>query len=682
MKPEKLSKDEIQRTLRDAVEAAVDFVDSEIAPERLRAAKALDGAVSIGEEEGRSKAVATKCRDTVRAVMPALMRVFLQSGKPVEFAPRSQETVAEAEQRTSYAQYVFEQNGGFQVLYDAFMDALVRKTGIVKVWFEDETEVEFDNYSGLTGDQYAFLSSDPEVEVIGAEQGEDGLWEVKVSRQDQSGRIAFASVKPEDFFIDSQATSIRDYTVCGHREQGHVGDLVAMGFDFKEVYDLSDRDVSEEEDVERVGAYENSDEEGADKSMRPVLITEAYMKMDIEGTGVATRYKFICAGSNYEILDYEPCDHLPFAVFEVDPEPHAFHGKSLVDIIIDDQDVATSLLRGLLDGVQLMNNPRIAIDQNTVNTEDVLNNEIGGVIRTKGPPGMSLQEITMGMAATAALPALMHHDQVVRGKTGVSNVSMGLNADALSSHETKAGVDAAMQAEGAVVELMARVLAEGGMRQLFEIISELARANPQRDEMMQIDGRFVPVDPRSWTGKMGVVANVGLGTGQKGERIMALNQTLGVQQQIWQAFGPGNGLVTMTGIRNTLADMLKLGGVHNADRYYEPMDPEREQQLLQEAQQRAQQQQQGSDPNQAFIQVEQMKAQARAQEGQAKMQLEGQKAMAEHQRRMREDAARDDLARDRMAQEMALEAARIQGQHQLQVDQNMIRREQAMPRNY
>ena len=49
-----------------------------------------------------------------------------------------------------------------------------------------------------------------------------------------------------------------------------------------------------------------------------------------------------------------------FAKFEVDPEPHAFYGRSLAEIIIDDQDAATSILRGILDNVAMTNNPRVA----------------------------------------------------------------------------------------------------------------------------------------------------------------------------------------------------------------------------------------------------------------------------------------------------------------------------------
>ena len=58
--------------------------------------------------------------------------------------------------------------------------------------------------------------------------------------------------------------------------------------------------------------------------------------------------------------------------------------------------------------------------------------------------------------------------------------------------------------------------------------------------------------------------------------------------------------MTLTQIRNTLADILAIGGVRNADRYFMPMTPEVEKMMITNAQanqQRLASQQQ--DPNQA-----------------------------------------------------------------------------------
>lgn len=680
MKPKKLTPEQIQNTLTNAVKDAVSFIESEIAPQRITAQKYFDGKTRLASEDGRSKVVATKCRDTVRAIKPALMRLFLQSDKPVEFIPSSEQSVQGAEQATKYAKYVFDSNEGFHILHGAIHDALVKKVGIVKAYYEETPEVEIDEYTALPLEAITLMGEDPDIEILEQEPDEYGTFEVTVSRKSKRGKICLSSVAPEDFFVDRAATKIHDCYVCGHSRNGRVGDLVEMGFDFEEVYNLggTGRSITgDEEDLERKGFDNDTDGESPnDPSMRSVMITEAYMKMDIEGSGVPKKYKFICAGDDYKILDREPCDHNPFAVFEVDPEPHTFFGRSLVDIIIDDQDAATSMLRGLLDSISMANNPRTWAVENQVNADDLLNNEIGGIIRVKAPGMMG--EFAIGSAATMALPAIQFYDEVIRAKTGVVGAGMGLDVDALQS-QTAAGVRLAEQTTAAVAELIARVLAEGGMRQLFGIIAELARQHPDQETMMRIDGQFIPVDPSSWGTRMELQVNVGLGTGKHEERIMVLQQTLQTQQMIWQAFGPSNGLVTMTGIRATLVDIMRLGGVYNGDRYYNPMNPQIEADLMAKAAEAAAGQQQATDPNAAYIQVEEMKSENRMKEAEQKAQLDGQKAQTDAQLRVSEMMRQDDLDRDRMLQDLAIKVAELL-QKGVQVNTQQLRAEQEAPR--
>lgn len=666
MKPTKLSADQIQNTLYTAISEAVAFVEAEIAPLRIKAQRYFDGKVDLPSDEGRSRVVATKCRDAVRAVKPGLMRLFLQSGMPVEFAPKTPQSSMEAQQKTKYASYVFDANGGFRLLSNAFDDALKKKVGILKVQAEADETVEIDEYSEIDEDQVAILETDPEVEVLEKEQNDDLSYSMKVARKMSSKRIRIDSVAPEDFFVDRNSTSIDDCYICGHSTEARVGDLVAMGFDFNEVFNLAgtgEGRVDEEEELQRRGWDAAQDDESPnDPSMRKVLLTEAYMKMDIEGTGVPRMYRFICGGEKYQILERELCDDVPFAIFEVDPEAHAFFGRSLVEIILDDQDAATAMLRGLLDNMQMVNNPRLEVVQNMVNMDDVLNNEIGGIIRVKQPGQM--REIVVGGMATALLPAIDYYDQTIRAKTGVVGAGMGLDADALQS-QTAAGVRMMDQTNSATMELMARHLAEGGMKRLFKLIAKMARAHADQQEVMRVNGEFVPVDPRSWTMDMDLTVNVGLGTGRHEERAMALRETLQTQMGIWQAYGPTNGLVTMTQIRNTLEDILKASGLYNADRYYQPMNPQTEQMLMMQAAQMAQSQTQQSDPNAAFLQAEQMKVSARVQADQQKAALDFRKAQMQ-----------DDRERDKMVQDLAIKVAEIIAKTGVAIDTAAIKAEQ------
>ena len=673
------SEREIESIAQDAMKDAVDFIESEISDDRIKAQRYYDGEVDIGYEDGRSKVVATKVRDTVRAVKPSLMRIFLSTAKPVEYTPKGPEDVAAAEQATSFMHHEFTRLNGYRVLNDAFHDALVKKQGIVKAYWLMTPHAEIYTFSDLSDDEYTYLLDDDSVSVLEHtveysmsidEMGmevEMPVHSVKISRQEDKGEMRIDSVPPEEFFINRDARNLKDAYIVAHRTEMRAGDLIAMGFDPEKVTDLdsfdSGSEMTEAEVFERRGYEEDfSDEDTQDPAMRNVTVTEAYMRIDADGTGVPVLHKITLGGTAYEMLDYEPCDEIPFAKFEVDPEPHAFYGRSLAEIIIDDQDAATSILRGILDNVAMTNNPRLAAVEGQVNMDDLLNNEIGAVVRMRQPG--AVQELTVPFVAGQTLGALGYLDSLVETKTGVTRASMGLDPDAMQS-TTKAAVQATVQAAAGQVEVMVRNLADG-LRDLFGIMLRLYSKNVDEEQMMRLNGSFIPVDPRVWDGSMDISINVGLGTGREEEKMMGLNQALQMQMSVFQNYGPQNGLVSMTNIRNTLADMLAASGVRNADRYFAPMTPEIEAQMMQAQQQQAQADQgQAADPNAAFLQAEQMKAQTKMQTDMAKLQLDAQKAASE-----------DDLKRDRMAQDLLVDAAKIYGQYGTAVDVARVQAEQ------
>ncbi len=683
MEAKPLSERDIQSIAQSAVENCVDFVESEIAPSRIKAQRYYEGEVDIGEEEGRSTIVATKVRDIIRSIKPSLMRVFLQTDRAVEFIPSGPDHVQFAEQATKFVNYKFEELGGYKVLADAIHDALLKKNGIVKAYYDTTVEGEIYDFNNLNDMEFTAIVNDDGIEVVehvtrmeieidqmGMEM-ESPRHDLKVMRSAEMGDIKIESVPPEEFFVDASARNLEDaYAVC-HRTDMRVGDLVEMGFAFEDVVELGNMDDSgsfaDLEDFTRTGYVDTHDDDEQDLSMRKVMVTELYIKMDVDGTGVPQQHRLLLGGDNYKVLDVEEYGHLPFAVFEVDPEPHTFFGTSVADLIMNDQDSATALLRGVLDNIALTNNPRTEILDGSVNIDDVLNNEIGGVVRVK--QNGSIQPLTVPFVAGQTLSAIQYYDQEIENKTGISKASLGLNPDALQA-KTATAVMATMQGAASQTEIMARNLAEGGVTQLFKLLLKLVVENCDEETIMRVSGNnYEPIDPRSWDKKMDVSVNVGLGTGQEDQKQAALAQALQMQMQIFQAYGVGNGMVSLTNIRNTLADMLAMNGLRNSNRYFQPMDEQMEAQLMQQQEMQKAQQPPQMTQQDAYIQAEQIKAQAKAQSDMAKVQLDAQKAMAD-----------DDLKRDQMDQDLLVDAAKILGQYGTAVDVAAVKTAQAAPR--
>ena len=699
-----LSDDEIEGVVGQAVDDAVDFIESEISERRLKSIRYFNGEVDIGHEDERSSTVVTKCRDTVRAVKPSIQRIFMTADRPVEFIPQGPEDVALMEQAGTYAAAKFRQNNGFQILRDVTHDALVSITGFTKAHWSDYDQVKIYNYADLDEAQYRAIIDTPDVEILSEVARVDDvtvqmmqdqidaaqqmaqqaaamgqpvdpsqlpqmpdplpqLYDLRILRRTPRGKLLIETIPPEDFFIDRNARSDEDYYVIGHRTGMRAADVIAMGIDEDDVLELDSAksaDTRDQEDEERRRYTTNRDESenSADPAMRLVTITEAYMRVDVDGTGVPILHKFILGGSANKLLAFEPVDDHPFASWHVDPEPHTFFGRSLVEIIEQDQDAATSVLRGILDNVQMTNNPRVEAVKGQVEMDDLLNNEIGAVVRVSQPN--MIRDLAVPFVAGQTLPALQYIDNMVEIKTGVTRASMGLDPDALQS-TTRAAVTATVSAGAGQVEVMVANLAYTGMRRLFKQILKLMSQHSTRAEMMRINGSYVALDPRVWDTELDAEVNVGLGTGREEQKAAILGQVLQLQLQAIQNFGPANPLAGLPQMRNTLADLLAINGVHNSDRHFLPTAPPQPPQP-----QQGEAPPQG-DPAQAMVQAETIKAQAKMASDNARIQLDLYKAQLN-----------DDRERDRMAQDMELAMAQIAGKYGIAIDTARIKGEQAM----
>ena len=595
---EPMSETNLEAIVAGELMDCVRYIDLEIGGARALATSYYRGDPLGDEEEGRSKVISMDVRDTVISLMPQLMRIFFSSEKIVEYTPETPAEVEMAQQATDYADYIVQRdNEGFKVIYSAIKDALVRKSGFVKYWWNENEEVHTENYTGLDDNAVALLMQDNEgVELEieasypmpGAQpepmMGPDGqpmldemgqlmmgpvplVHDVRIKRRITKGKISIQAMPPEEFLIDRRARSMKDALVVAHRSMKTVSELVSMGYDEDDMrqfvtsneLDTNIEYITRQPLARAIGGFDSFN-----PALGRVLYIEAYAKVDFDGDGIAELRKVCMAGPTYKLLHHEPVDHMPFAIFECDPEPHAFFGLSVADVTMDIQRIKTHLMRGMLDSLAQSINPRMAIVEGQVNIDDVLNNEVGAIIRQRAP-GMA-QQLETAFVGGAAMPVLDYMDMVKEARTGMSKASMGLDADALQS-TTKAAVNATISAGQGQVELLARVLAEG-MKQLFKGILFLIVQNQDKPRMIKLRDKWVEMDPRTWNANMDVSVNVALGTGTTETKMAMLGQIAQKQEQILQQLGPSNPVVSVGQYVNTLRQMTELSGFKDSSKYF------------------------------------------------------------------------------------------------------------------
>ena len=588
---EQMSEEELQGVVSSEIVDAINYIDEDIAPIRARATEYYLGEPFGNEEEGRSQVISMDVRDTIQGMLPSLMRTFFGPEKIVEFVPNGPEDVAMAEQATDYVDFVFKRdNQGFKILHTLIKDALVRKVGIAKFWWDESVKVKAMSFTMLDEQSMMLLTSDPDIEIAAVREypapgmepqlvmdpttGQPVMmpvpmmYDVDIKRRIRSGKVKIEALPPEEFLIDRRAKSIDDATYVAHRCMKTVSELVAMGYDYDMVVSNSgdnyEFDTNEEYQARNPYAIVRG-AVNADPATRHVLYIESYIKVDFDGDGIAELRKICSIGNSHKIINNEMIDYRPFADFTPDPEPHTFFGMCPADVTMDIQLIKSNVTRGILDSLSQSINPRTAIVEGQANIEDVLNNEVGAVIRMRAP-GM-VQPFNIPFVGQQAFPMLDYLDDVKQNRTGISKAAAGLDADALQS-TTKAAVSATVNAAHQHIEIIARIFAETGLRRLFTGVLKLVVEHQDRPRMVRLRNQFIEMDPRSWDVSMDVVVNVGVGDGTMEERVALLGNVAAKQEQILQTAGPNNPIVSIPQYTNTLVKMLELAGIKDTQSYF------------------------------------------------------------------------------------------------------------------
>ena len=667
---------QLKGILDSEIENALGFIETETTDARRKALEYYNREPYGNEVEGRSSIVTGEVAEVVDGALPQLLRIFTASDEIVRFEPKSAGDEEKAKQATEYANWVLNHdNQGTILFHNWFKDALLQKNGVVKVYWDEQTDVTKEKYEGLNEEELTMLLADPEVEVVSQDMEEVSpasidpitgmltppvyLYSVKLKRTKKNGKVIVENVPPEEFLISKKARTIADAPFVAHRKLVTRSELIAMGFDKTKVEALptySDLTFSEER-VARYDRGEMPDEQSSlDMSMQDVEVYECYIKTDYDGDGIAELRKITYAGS--EVLDNEEVDFVPFCSICPIPMPHKFFGQSLADRATDLQLIKSTVTRQILDNMYMVNSPRMSAVEGQVNLDDLLTVTANGVIRVKNPN--ALNPVVVPPTAAQSFPMLQYLDQVQAKRTGVNEASQGLDPNILQN-TTATAVSMVQNAAAGKVEMIARIFAETGVKDLFEKILHLVCKYQDKARIIRLRGRYVSIDPREWFNGFDLSINVGLGTGDRQQQMAMIAAVLQKQEQILGTQGFNNPLVTLTQYRQTLGRFIEAAGFKDSQEFFKEIPPELEQQIA-----NPQPQQPPVDP---AVQAYMAQAQAQMQIDQAKAQqqmaLDQQKAQSDMQLAMAKAQAEIQLKREKAQADLELKTAEFQAEAQL-----------------
>jgi len=604
-----------------------------------------------GEGPTKSSFVSTDVRDAILMMLPSLIRIFAASENVISLVPRTPQDQDIAEQATNYVNYVFWQdNAGFLTLYGAFKDALTIKTGYVKWWTDNTKAVKRKQFVNITMEQLQMLTAeDPTARVVpgSLQQNDTGGVDVVIEATENKPITRVEGVPPEEMRLDRYARTFSKSRIVGHERIVSIDELTAMGYP----RDLA-ANYLQTQDVHNFTMEAMIRNPGRGMSTRVgdgVLYGEWYIRVDTDGDGIA-ELRYICTmGEDHAIVADKPANRIKFALFSCDPIAHTVVGDSIADLTTDIQRIKTNMTRGVLDSLAESINPRTVVNELVTNLDDALNDDLGAVIRTRGDPGAAVQFASTPFVGQQALPVLQYLDEVQQRRTGLSDAARGLDPKALQS-STMIGVEAVINGQQERTELVARVLAETGYRDLFHGLFNEIVENENQSRTLRINGNWQTYHTSMFDADMSVEVNPTLGKGSDTVRMMTLQQIKNDQQMVFSQFGPSNPVVGIPEMLNTITDMLAIANIKNVSRYFKTPDPQVLQQIMQ-----------------APKEPDAMTIAAKANYERVKMQTA--KGMGDQQFNVQKQAQDEAFRRDKLAQQQAYDAEKIRVQEaQLALD--------------
>jgi hypothetical protein len=675
-----MTDDELAAMLAEHEMRSIGYYESEIASQQADAIARYFRRPYGNERTGRSQVVDATVAITVDNALSAILKPFVSSDETVVFEPQGPEDEEQAEQATDYVNYVFNcDNPGFQITHDWFKDALLVKRGVTKTYWQDTTRPKVERLENLDAMQVEMLTAEEKVVDGPFGPDENGLYVLDIERTYEDGRVKVCNIPPEEYRISPMARTGEIPPYEAHIRNMPRSELIEMGFDREVVEALSATSQTVVEDARAQERMSDQDwssmqtTQPGDKSREMIQVNDEYMLVDYDGDGISELRHIIRSGT--VILFNEETDEGPFSSLCPVPMPHSPYGLGLADLVIDEQMIGTVLMRQFLDNLYLANNPRVEVPEGAERDDgstldDLAVIDPGAPIRT-AQAGM-LVPFAIPFVADKVLPALALVEQQAEMRTGIQKQGQGLDPNTLDKANQVTATQAAQmeEAQNNRAELIARIFAETGVKDLYRKILRLLVKHQPRARVIRLRNKWVEMDPRSWNADMDLSISVGLGIGNKASQIAVADgilQTIAMAMQDPRA----STLFPLEKIYNAIKRKFTAAGIKNTDEFIQepqrdeqgnviepPTPPSPEQQKVQ-ADMMAKQaelqmkQQAGQQELQMKQQESLLKAELAREEAAAKIQLEREKAMAEIQ-----------MNQERMAAELELERQKMHLQHQ------------------
>ncbi len=590
-----LTDDELLSAIDSAEALALGANQSTIATDRADAIDRYLGKPYVGDlaaPPGRSSVTSRDVADVVEGVLANVIKPFVGGEEVVRFDPLGPDDEERAQQETDYVNWVaLERNNGFLTLNACMKDALLLRCGYVKMGWTKRSDVMLETYEGLSDEEVALIAQDKDVEVVAHNEYPDPmamplgappgsayppppvgmpplLHDLKLRRAKPTEYVETLPCPPEEILVSQRQRTpgLQEADFVQQRTHKTLSELRQMGYEV-------DDDITDDDDATTIEDYARQrqspgdvwDDSTQDRARRTVLFKETWLRVDKDGDGIAELRRVCQVGRT--LLADEETDIVPIAAFCPILMPHQHQGISIFDMVEDLAKLKTALMRQFMDNKYLSNNSRVFANTQTVNIDDLLISRPGGVVRIDGPVTGNVEPMITPDTGASALQGLEYLDAVRESRTGYTRQSQGLETDALVS-KTVGGMMMQLSQSQLRLEMIARTLAETGVREMFKIIHALTLKHSTRAEKVRLRNKWVDINPREWVRRTDLSISVGIGSASQQTMMSGLMLIAQAQEKAMPL-----GLVMPDNVYNLTKKISNAAGFRNVEEFFTPPTP-------------------------------------------------------------------------------------------------------------
>lgn len=595
---EPMTEEEVANIIERAIDKAIDFRENELEENWIKAYTSYyKGDDSVRDCDGWSAAKSTDVADMVESLLSQILPAF-DVKELCEFPPENPQdpnSVKQAKDETKYINYIFrDKNGGFMVLFDCFKEAFLQKNGIFKVdlFTKEEIEIRNDVVNIIMLNQIQ-----QQAEILDAKEVAPQLYNIRYKITKQIPVVSIISIAPENFIInqDHNSLDLSEAMLTGDEYVVTRGDLIQEGYDVDDVLNLP-LYQSDNNELALIKSNDHTEQTEYnrtinDKFSEQVKVCNVFIRLDYDRDGQVELIKAKISGTT--LLAAEEAAIIPYSAVSPFPVPHRYIGLSIYDKIVHTENIKEDIVREAINNMRIANRPRPVIPrQGGINVNDVLKWKIGQPIRADRPENIQFPQISF--FANNTLGMVEYFDKQRAERAGAA-LDMQTLQSAQVHQETAYGIERQVSPKEQLASLIARVMAETGVKKLFLLIHEMIRQNFNSTLSAGIGDEYIQVNPKMWRKRCEAIIKIGMTPGERIRKSGALNQHAQYQMALQDK---GSVLVTDKNIYNTFIDLATIEELPFPERYYINPSSAEGQQLAQQKQQQMMMMQQEQEKQQ------------------------------------------------------------------------------------